>query len=284
MPISADGTVDTSLIETQLESDIFEVTSKSIERYALAVNDHNPQYLNRAASKNVVAPPAFAIVPAMRVLRNAMANGTLPLSINRTVHGQHEMTFTSPIRSGDILVSSARVRDVNEHSSGTTVEIEIDVNREDGFACVNQILTAFVRRTTNIGSRPRPRVPEAEPLHVAVMKVTADQSLRYARASFTEGIEPHESHEAACALGYRTIFLQGQCTMAFAAKALVDNVAEGDPTLLRSIRVRFSQAVYPFDVLTTQIWYTGKHGGYKFNMVKDDGTLALTNGMAVVTN
>ena len=271
---------NTLLVGRKLGPDIFKVDSEMVWRYARAVNDDNVWYSSGVNGGGVVAPPLFGIVPAMRVLRKAIANDTLPLPVDQTVHGEHEMTFISPIRPGDVLHTDGRVCTTEKRSSGTTVNIELITSSCDGTPRLRQLLTAFVR--DNVGTQsPKFTTKVGEPpLVESAIQVGEDQSINYAKASFTEGISVHEDHEAARELGYRTHFLQGQCTIAFATKVIVDNLAGGNPTRLFSIKVRLSQVVYPGDVLTTRVWPGNSPGKFEFETVKRDNTLVLSNGTA----
>lgn len=283
MSVSRSGSVSPALLGQAFEVNSLEVTPELIKRYALAVNDDNPRYIYYNKCNEIIAPPMFGIVPAMLLFRNAMTEGSLPISVERTVHGEQEMKFVSCIRSGDDLRTTGRVRDIRQRSNGTTVEVDITTS-SDAMVRVRQVLTLFVRTTENLGSRHFPSQIRKEPLHEVTTKVAPDQAIRYAQASFTEGIKPHEDHDSARALGYRTTFLQGQCTLAFAAKAIIDKLADGEPSRLRAIGARFSQVVYPSELLTIRLWPAddGAPGQYKFDTIKEDGTLALAKGTAEI--
>lgn len=285
MSVPRNGSLSPALIGLPFEEVFLEVTPELIKRYALAVNDENPRYFFDGGVYDrgeIVAPPIFGVVPAMLLFRNAMSNGALPISVERTVHGEQEMNFISEIRPGDELLTNGRIRNIKQRSNGLTVEVEIVTTRGDGTVRVSQIMTLFVRTTESLGSSHFPSKIEKPPLCEVVTKVAADQAIRYAQASFTEGIKPHEDHDSARTLGYRTTFLQGQCTLAFATKAIVDNLADGEPARLRTISVRFSQVVYPSELLTIRVWHADTPGRYIFDTVKEDGTLALSNGVAEI--
>lgn len=283
MALPVEGKVSPDLVGLRLPSDTLEVTSELTKRFARAVMDKNPKYLGTDESR-LVAPPMFGIVVANRILLGAAKNGTLPLSFDRTVHGEHEMQFSSPIAPGDILVSEGQVLHVERRSTGSVIDLEISTKNSKGVECLRQIETIFVRETDSVGTPRQHSAPSGEPVHVSTINVPGDQTFNYAKASFTEGIPAHEDGEHARSLGYQTHFLAGQNTMAFAASAIVDHLAEGDPARLRRLRARFAQVVYPFDTLTTRIWAGDAPGSYVFGTVKHDGTAALINGSAEVSS
>lgn len=276
-----DRGIGSELVGKVFPVDTFEVLRDHTVGYALAVNDENEKYV-KSDSAAVIAPPMFGICFANRIMRDAIDSGILPLPLERTVHGEHEMRFLSPIRPGDVLVTEGTVTNVKQHSTGSTVEIEIASKTRDGTLRICQTQTLFVRVVSSKGTHRRSGSSALNPEYTATNKVPKDQASRYAKASFTEGAPQHEDHEYARSLGYDTYFLTGQNTLAFAAKAIVNCIANGDPARLRRLKVRFSQVVYPCDVLTTNIRRGSASSSYLFETVKQDGSAVLTNGKAEV--
>lgn len=285
MSATAEGPGAPVDVEAVFTPDRLEVSSELTTRFARAVNDHNPWYLETEGSQGVIAPPMFGIVPAMRIMRLAELDGRFHLDENRMLHGEQDMHFVSPIRSGDVLITSGWISGIQERSTGSTLDMQIRTDTLEGQERVRQRLTLFIKGETE-GSAHGPAETEAdlengqELLDRVSMEVAQDQTYRYARASFTEGIRVHEDEEYAQTLGYRTMFLQGQCTMAFAAKAIVDSVADGDPRLLRRLEVRFASQVYPGDVVTTEIFRTDSSRRYVFRSLNRGGSVVLKNGAA----
>lgn len=265
---------------TEFESDTLVVTEDLTRRFARAVNDFNPWYFDGGTSSGPIAPPMFGIVPAMRLFTQAIADGRMELDEQVMVHGEQDMCFLSCIRPGDVLSTTGRIVAVRERSTGLAVDIDVQSNTAGGEERVRQRSTIFVKAgTPGAGSRSTARTTTA-PLATASMTVAPDQTLRYAAASFTAGIRVHEDEDFARAAGYETVFLQGQCTMAFAAQAVVEKVADGDPRSLRRLKVRFARPVYPGDVISTNIWTGEQDGGYAFESVNQNGDVVLASGIA----
>lgn len=281
MALPVEGKVSPDLVGLRLPTDTLKVTSELTTRYARAVIDQNPRYLG-VDEVNLMAPPMFGVVVANRILYDAAKTRVLPLPFDRSVHGEHDMRFSSPILPGDMLISEGQVLHVDRRSTGSVIELEIITKTNDEAERLRQVQTLFVRETDSVGTPRRYLEPSGDPVNESTVSVPGDQTFLYAKASFTEGIPPHEDHEYARSLGYRTYFLAGQNTLAFAAKTIVDGLAEGDPVRLRRLKARFAQVVYPFDTLRTRIWPGETPGNYIFSTVKQDGTAALTNGMAEI--
>jgi acyl dehydratase len=120
---------------------------------------------------------------------------------------------------------------------------------------------------------------EPEPLATARMAVTPDQSLRYAYAS-RDHTPTHVDERVAKKFGFPTLLLQGLCTMAFVGKAVIDEIAHGDATSLRQLRVRFTRPVFPGDVLTTSIWRGPTASAYRLETANQQGSQVIRDGIA----
>jgi acyl dehydratase len=143
----------------------------------------------------------------------------------------------------------------------------------------------------DVGDRRRasPEEPPPEPEYVFTTSQTVDedQTYRYAEASGDHNpihIDPEFARNAA---GLPGIILHGMATMAFASKAVLDNVAGADPARLRRIKVRFSKPVFPGDTLTTRGWVESTEDGvttYGFETLNGRGSAVLRNGIAEVVD
>lgn len=271
-------------VGTCLEEDTLRVTGDQILLYAQAVDDANAWYLDMGRAGGVIAPPMFGIVPANLLLRKAIASGRVPLRLDRTLHGEQDMFFHAPIRPGEKLRTTGEVVSVQRNSAGATITLAIRTVDNAGEARISQLFTLFVRSSGRRKTGPTgagSRAVEA-PIFQESQAISTDQIWRYGHASFTEGIAVHEEVEVAQALGYRSVILAGQCTMAFAARALVNGVvAGGDPTKLKRVSVRFAQVVYPEDMVTTQVWSTANSNIYRFESTNQAGQLVLAEGVAI---
>ena len=95
-----------------------------------------------------------------------------------------------------------------------------------------------------------------------VMEVTKDQSVRYAGASLDDN-PIHMDDDVAKSAGLPGVILQGLCTMAFAQKAVVDELLKGDALRLGRLAVRFAKPVLMGDKLTTEGWEVESRGAKK---------------------
>ena len=258
----------------------FTVEAERTIAYALATNDENPWYVDRSREGGIIAPPLFAVAPAGELLIESLTDMQLGVPLDRTLHGEQDMYFISPIRPGDKLVTEAKILDMTDTSTGETMTTEVVTKTEGGELRCRSLAIAYVRHPEKKkNSQPEPEVDRGASLVEQSMKVTDDQPLRYAEASGDHN-PPHVNEDFAKAIGFRTVILQGLCTMAFTSMAVIDALCAGNPTRLKRLKVRFSKVVYPGDVLTTSIWTQG--GNYTFQTANQDGVLVIKDGVAEI--
>jgi acyl dehydratase len=96
----------------------------------------------------------------------------------------------------------------------------------------------------------------ARPLDRVVLPVDHDQTYRYAEASGDQ-MPIHLDDELAWQVGLPGIIIHGLCTMAFCSRAVIDQAADGDPSLLRRLAVRFAAYLLPGDELEVEMFDAG---------------------------
>ena len=258
-----------------------------LRAYALATNDPNPRYLG----EDPIAPPLFAVrlfVPLMAACRE---EPDLDLDTLRLVHAQQDMLWHAPIRAGETVSLRAELETLAQRRRGcviawrTTVHVEEDVRVEARLAVFvhGQKLPDIAPRTC-LGRTPRRHPdPVGTPIAEQSMTVAPDQAIRYAAASLDDN-PIHLDEDAAKAAGHPTTILHGLCTMAFAAKTLVDDVLEANPHRLRRFSARFSRAVHPGAELRTRVYEAGETDSGRracaVEVVDERGVRVLSNGWA----
>ena len=109
-----------------------EITRGDIRRFAAAIGDENPLYLDAEAARaegyrDVLAPPTFLITVAGSTGPGLLSDLALGLNFSSVVHGQQGFTLHRPVCAGDVLENETRIEDVRDAgrneliSSGTPV-------------------------------------------------------------------------------------------------------------------------------------------------------------------
>lgn len=252
----------------------YRVSADAIRKYAQATNDSNPA----VNSDNPVASPAFPCVVGIDQLNQVMYDPDLGVDMSMLVHARQEHLLHAPIRAGDVLQVTTVLEEVDLADTGHTFTVATSLVNQDSVVAAEARSVMFIRRT---GTVKAPAVPAErhEPLFEAQEEVAEDQAARYAEASGDHNpihLDPVAAREA----GFPNPILHGMCTMAFAARALVDNLAGGDPTRVRRISVEFARPVFPGQSLVTRAWPAPGEAGatYGFETVNARGSAVLKAG------
>jgi acyl dehydratase len=266
--------LNAELVGKEYPSATYTVTAEAIEKYARATNDSNPAVL----SADPVAPPAFACVVGIDQLNQVMYDPELGVDMAMLVHARQEHLLHAPIRAGDVLQVSTVLEEVDLADTGHTFTVATSLTNQDGVVAAEARSVMFIRRTGTVKAKAVP-AESHEPVFEAPEEVAEDQAARYAEASGDHN-PIHLDPAAAKDAGFPNPILHGMCTMAFAAKALVDNLADGDTTRVARISVEFARPVFPGQSLVTRAWRTPGEGAgsYGFETVNSRGSAVLKGG------
>ncbi len=265
-------------------SAIYRVTAEAIQTYARATNDSNPA-LN---SDDAVAPPVFPCVAGIDQLNEVMYDPELGVDMAMLVHARQEHWSYVPIRAGDELEVAAVLERVDLAATGHTFTVAFSLTNQKGELASEVRSLMFIRRTNTVKA-PAIVAEKHDPVFEAPEDVAEDQPARYAEASGDHN-PIHLDAGAAKEAGFPNVVLHGMCTLAFATKALVDNLAAGDPFRVSRVVAEFARPVFPGQSLVTRAWPLGSSdamGGihtYGFETVNSRGSAVLKAGGVDIVN
>src|SRR5262249_42921044 len=167
------------VLDVPVRSEPYHVEAAATIAYARAVNDRNPAHL-----EGRVAPPLFAVVPALKTLVRAKRLATDAF----TLHGEHDIRFHRPIVPGMTLTVEARLVGVRATGAGTTLIVHGITRADDGAPVNEQYLVniAHGRRLAEEAGTAAPdhRVPaevrDVAPFARVAYDLDPDQTRRYA--------------------------------------------------------------------------------------------------------
>ena len=129
---------------------VLDVERGHIRRFAEAVGDPNPIYVDEAAARaaghpRIPAPPTFAIA-----LRANDPRAGIDVDWRKLLHGEQELIFTRPLYAGDRLTIVGRIAgaDVKETRSGVmdVMVLETEATDAAGARVFRARSTVLVRR------------------------------------------------------------------------------------------------------------------------------------------
>jgi acyl dehydratase len=124
--------LDRSLIGRTSEPVLHEVEKGAIRRFAEALGDPNPIYVDEVAARaaghpSLVAPPTFAV----SLTANERFRHSLDLGTRNILHGEQSFEYARPIVAGDRITVRSKVADVQERA-GASGPMDVLVIEDEG--------------------------------------------------------------------------------------------------------------------------------------------------------
>jgi acyl dehydratase len=221
---------------------VFEYTSKDVILYALGVGASADElaFVYEGVPGGLKVLPSFCVVPAIRAF---------------------------PYLGEDI-----------------EYHIKINGETEDGKRLYSIDWIIFYVGAGGFGGDPGPKTeslkpPEGvEPAFSVSYQVPENQAALYRLSGDLNPL--HLDPKAAKRGGFDRPILHGLCTYGFATRAIVNGLLGGDVFRFKEFKARFSDVVYPGEILTTQGWKANE--GYIIQ-VKTDRAVAISHAMVFHT-
>ena len=258
-------------------SEEFRTSSHRLAQFARSVDDDNPIHL-----VGKVASPVFSHVPVMQSMVEVLQQATGGFAL----HGEHDFIFHKPIVPGLRLFSRSVLVGIHGTKPGTTFIVRSYTKTHDDQPVVTQFSTCLVRGEPSAdshGEKPPVRpVVEKQATSSAVYMLTPDQTRRYADAA--RDYSPYTIDPVAAAkVGYAAPLVHGMCTLAFAARAIVDKCAGGETARLKRLGCRFANPLLLTHGQTVKVEHWAGHDGLiGFEVTDADGSVVIKNGYAEV--
>ena len=234
-------------------------TWKDVVLYALGIGSGFHE-LDYCYEKNLKVLPTFAMPAIMdffwRVGEVANIN---PMG---ALHGEQELILHHPLPQKATLTTTGHITHMFDKGKdkGALIVAESDTVDETGTRLFTSILTVFSRLDGGFGGVNSPKKAVAFPDRNADRIVQAfpgaDQPLLYRLSG--DVFELHVDPEFAKLAGFKGPIVHGLCTMGYACRALLSELAPMEPQRVRGMGCRFSRPLYPGASIETHIWKTGQ--------------------------
>ncbi len=207
----------------------------------------------------------------------------------KVMHGEHHMTFHSPLPAAGAVEARYRntaVVDKGEGRGALICQEKRVLDATSGAPISTTQALYFARGDGGFSgsgptSDPSPAAPPAPP--ETPPEVTCDlvtiprQPLLYRLSG--DYMPVHADPAAARAAGFPRPFMHGLCTYAMAGQAILKTFCGYDPARLASLGVRFTAPWYPGETLRTEFWRTGDSIAFRARALERD-VVVLNNGTA----
>jgi 3-hydroxyacyl-CoA dehydrogenase/3a,7a,12a-trihydroxy-5b-cholest-24-enoyl-CoA hydratase len=270
-----------------------EYTQRDVSLYALGVGaGRDPMdtkdlpLVYEGASEGLRPLPtmtaAIAVGEIMKAAMNGLQAPGMNYGLDRILHGEQFTKVLRPLPPNAKLEHRARIKDIWDKGKGAVVVTEVKTYDSKGtLLAINEVNT-FVRGAGGWGGERGPNTDVAVPERAADVvieeKTDPGQALLYRLSGDVNPL--HADPEFAQNFGFKQPILHGLCTFGFAARHVVKAVANNDPRLLSTIRVRFADPVIPGETLVTEVWKNADGSAVFRVKVKERDKVVLTNAVA----
>jgi acyl dehydratase len=273
--------VDLSVIGTKTEPIVFEYSWKDVVLYNIGVgaDENDLALVYESAPGGLKVLPSFCVVPAMRAFPFLGNN----LEWSLMLHGEQVIRLSQPLVPEGRIIQVGEVLNIYDKGKGAVYRIRIKGWTEKEEDLYEAEWSIFYLGAGGFDGDPGPKTEKVEPPEGVEPefsiseKVAANQAVIY---RLSGDINPlHLDPEAAQRGGFDRPILHGLCTYGFATRMIVSKILGGDVARLKEFSARFSDVVYPGDLLTTEGWRSGN--GYIIQ-VRTDSSIVLSNAKAVI--
>jgi 3-hydroxyacyl-CoA dehydrogenase/3a,7a,12a-trihydroxy-5b-cholest-24-enoyl-CoA hydratase len=241
---------------------------RDLSLYALGVgaasdplDDTELRYVYEMHGKGFWPLPTFAVIPAQTGIMQAFRDGhTAPgfnFGLDRLLHGEQYIELKRPLPPKAKLTHRTWVKDIFDKGKNAFIVFATESFDEDGEVIAYNELGAVIRGAGGWGGDRGPSgdsntPPDRAPDKVVEERIQPDQALLYRLSGDWNPL--HVDPGFAGAFGFPRPILHGLCTLGVAARHVIKHFAGGDPRTFKSIKVRFSESVFPGETLITEMW------------------------------
>eukprot|EP01064_Diplonema_japonicum_P001683 TRINITY_DN11117_c1_g1_i1.p1 TRINITY_DN11117_c1_g1~~TRINITY_DN11117_c1_g1_i1.p1 ORF type:complete len:299 (+),score=83.65 TRINITY_DN11117_c1_g1_i1:48-944(+) len=189
-----------------------------------------------------------------------------------------EMVKPLPKKGGDVILKE-RLLGVFKKGTGASVEQETLVTDKNGDVYCRIVSGQFLVGAENfkdsgVSFSKKITVPSRAPDAIEEYKTTINQAVLYRLSGDYNPL--HIDPKFAKSSGFKEPILHGLCSFGISCRLILKHYANSDPTLFKSIRVRFSKPVLPGQTLVVEMWKEGSTITFQ-TKVKETGVVCISN-------
>lgn len=264
-------------------------TGRDTRLYALAVGagSEDPERELHFTTENTGGVvqrvlPTYGVIEGCRVGVGGLLGELKGVDLARMLHGTQELEQHRELPVSAQVITSGRISAVWDKGKAAVIETEaVTADAASGEPYVTCRQSLFFRGYGGWGGERGPSggspPAEAKPDRTVHATTRPDQALLY---RLTGDANPLHSDPAfARKAGFSRPILHGLCVYGIVGRALLNELADGDPAALRTLRGRFSAPTYPGDDLVISVWSSGPEHAYVVDNQR--GERIVSNGLLI---
>ena len=228
---------------------------RDVALYGLAVGAGFSD-LQYCYEKGLKTLPTFSMAAIFDLFWEAASAAGLDLT--GVLHGEQELVFHRPIPTRGRLITDGRIAHLYDKGpdKGALAVVETETRLADGPGLFSGTAAIFSRKDGGFGGPDAPPTalsfPDRDPDHIVQDRPADNQPLLYRLTGdrFALHVDPDFARQA----GFDRPIMHGLCTLGFACRALIRELAPGHAERVRRLRCRFSAPLYPGIPIETHIW------------------------------
>lgn len=207
------------------------------------------------------------------------------LTWQKILHGEQSFTLHAPLPAEGTIVGETKIVEIIDKGEGKGALLYSErrmTNKATGELVATVEGTSFARGDGGFGGpsgpvKPVHAMPESDPETVFDHKTLPGQALIYRLSGDLNPL--HADPEVAKGAGFKAPILHGLSTLGIASWSITAALADGDPSALKHLQLRFSSPVYPGETIRTEMWRDGNDVTFRARVVERD-VVVLNNGLA----
>lgn len=230
--------------------------------YHLAIGAGDPptdeDQLAYVYERGLAVLPTFATLAAQKDHLVLLQRPEMDVAPNSALHGEQEVSVTSPLPVSAEAVVTSRVSEVDDKGSSAVVRLETETRLDDGTLLSVNRSALFFRGEGGFGNDGPPappakvHPPERDPDVMVTVPTLPQQALLY-RLTGDKALL-HADPRVAVEMGFDSPILHGLCTFGIACRVAVDTMLGGKIELASAFRARFSAPAIPGETLQVKLW------------------------------
>ncbi|AZZ79836.1 3-alpha,7-alpha,12-alpha-trihydroxy-5-beta-cholest-24-enoyl-CoA hydratase [Gordonia alkanivorans] len=280
MPIDPTVAVGAELPEVS-----FEWSASDVALYHLAVgaaadpmDTESLSYVHDSAPKVL---PTFATVAAgfHTTEPPKVSFPGVDIDLAKVVHGSQKIAAHRPLPAAGKATTRTRIAEVQDKGSAAVIVQESVTTDDAGQTLWTARSSIFAKGEGGFGGErgtsEKVEYPDREPDHRLRIPTLPNQALLYRLCGDRNPL--HSDPNFASRAGFPRPILHGLCTYGTVARAITDELLDGDVAAVAEFSASFAGVVFPGETLEVAVWDDGARFLATASVVEREGAKALAN-------